>query len=425
MLSRSIRIKLLAFAVVASVTVAYALVRFTDMGQYFGQEGYTVTAQLEESGGIFSHAEVTYRGLNIGRVGDLRIIEEGVEVDLHIEHDAPEIPSDLDAIVGNRSAIGEQYVDLRPRVDEPPHLEGGEVIPIERTSTPLGVETVITDLDRFARSVPHDELRTLVDESYLAFSGAGDDLQRLMDTTREFVEASSENLPHTVQLLRSGNTVLETQNEQADNFKSFSRDLNLLSEQLVESDDDIRNLIDATPPAAQQLSEVIHETGPGLSSLMANLLTVAEIQQPRIDGLEQVLVSYPILAVGADAVLTEEGKTRLGLVLNLFNPPPCTRGYEGTERRPGTDDSPAEPNRDAYCAEPPGSPITVRGAQNSPFEGEPRPPSDDDVAAHSGRGLESMSEERRRQAESGSAPGLAGAQGSERNSLAELLGLGD
>jgi len=31
-----------------------------------------------------------------------------------------------------------------------------------------------------------------------------------------------------------------------------------------------------------------------------------------------------------------------------------------------------EPNKNAYCAEPPGSPITVRGAQNAPFRGVPQ-----------------------------------------------------
>ncbi|SNR70619.1 phospholipid/cholesterol/gamma-HCH transport system substrate-binding protein [Haloechinothrix alba] len=423
MLGRSIRIKLVAFVVVASVSVVYALVRFTDFGEYFGQEGYTVTAELADSGGIFSHAEVTYRGVNVGRVGELRLDGDGLEVDLHIEHDAPDIPRDLDAIVANRSAIGEQYVDLRPRANSGPYLEEGTTIPQERTSIPLGVEDVITDLDKLARSLPHEDARTLVDESYVAFRGTGDDLERLMDTTREFVAASSENLPHTVRLLRSGNTVLETQNEQAGNFKSFSRDLNLLSEQLVESDEDIRNLIDATTPAAQQFSEVVQEIGPGLSSLVANLLAVSNVQAPRLDGLEQVLVSYPILAVGADAVLTDDGKARLGFVLNLFDPPPCTRGYEGTERRAGTDDSPVEPNREAYCAEPPGSPIAVRGAQNAPFAGVPSLPSEDEVEANSDRSQESLEEERRRQAASANTPGLAGGSGSTNNSLAELLGL--
>lgn len=423
MLGRATRIKLVIFALVGVLAIAYALARFTDAGQYMGQEDYTVTVQLEESGGIFPTAEVTYRGVKVGEVDELNVTEQGVDVDLTIEHDSPDIPSNLDVVIGNRSAIGEHFVDLRPSAAGEPYLSDGQVIPSENASTPLGAEQVIADLDTLANSVPQDELRTVVDESFEAFSGAGQDLQRLMDTTQEFVSASSENLPETVELLRSGNTVLETQNEQADNLKSFSRDLNLLSDQLVESDQDIRDLIETAPPAAQTLTDVVNETGPGLSALMANLLTVTEMTLSRLDGLEQVLVSYPILATGADAVLTEDGQARLGLVTNLFDPPVCTKGYEGTERRAGTDTSPAEANTEAFCAEPPGSPIAVRGAQNAPVAGEPSVPGQQQVEEHSARSQESLADERQRQAAQ-DAPSIdPQAPGSERNTLAELLGV--
>ena len=51
--------------------------------------------QLADSGGIFSNAEVTYRGVTIGRVGQLRLTADGVEVDLELDADAPaEVPLD-------------------------------------------------------------------------------------------------------------------------------------------------------------------------------------------------------------------------------------------------------------------------------------------------------------------------------------------
>ncbi len=408
--------QLVAFVVIATVAVVYSLFRFTDLGRVFGQDGYTVTLQLEESGGIFSNAEVSYRGYNIGRVGDLSLTDTGLQVELNIEPGNEGIPADLDAVVGNRSAIGEQYVDLRPRTQDGPFLEDGSVIPEERTETPVGTDEVIADLHDIAASVPIDALRTIVDESFLAFSGTGDDLQLLMNTTRAFVAAARENVPDTVELLRSGNKVLDAQNAEASSLKSFSRDLKLVSEQLKKSDTDLRKLIEATPKSATQIQEVLRETGPGLSSLIANLLTLSNLQVDRIDGLEQALLSYPLLSAGGDATLTDEGKLRLGLVLNLFDPPPCTRGYEGTNRRPGNDLSYAEPNNDAYCAEPPGSPIDVRGSQNAPFNGVPVAPSEQQVEGNADRDQESLREERERQG-TGSGDGLT------INSLAALLGL--
>lgn len=415
MLTRTTGIKLVAFVIIAVLAVTYSLFRFTDLGRVFGQDGYTVSLKLKESGGIFSNAEVTYRGFNVGRVGRLSLTDTGLQVDLNIEPGNENIPADLDAVVGNRSAIGEQYVDLRPRSKGGPTLTDGSVIPEDRTSVPVGTDRVISDLHDIAASVPIESLRTIVDESYDAFSGTGDDIQLLMDTSRDFIKSAREYLPQTVELLRAGNKVLDAQNAEASSLKSFAHDLKLVSEQLKTSDPDFRNLIAATPKSAQQISDVLRETGPGLSNLVANLLTLSNLTVNRLDGVEQALMSYPLLAAGADAVLTKEGKARLGLPLNLFDPPPCTRGYEDTNRRPGNDLTDAPANNKAYCAEPQGSPIDVRGAQNAPYNGVPVAPSDKQVQANSDRDLESMSEERDRQAPASGGLSL--------NSLAALMGL--
>jgi phospholipid/cholesterol/gamma-HCH transport system substrate-binding protein len=420
MLTRTVRLQLVAFVVIAVVAVVYAAFRFTDLGKAFGQDGYTVRMDLTESGGIFSNAEVTYRGYNVGRVGDIRLTRDGIQVDLNIDPDAPDIPADLDAVVANRSAVGEQYVDLRPRNDSAPYLTGDSVIPANRTKTPIPTDTVLRDLDSLAQSVPTDALRTVVDELYLAFKGTGHDLQVLLDSTRDLTRSATEHLPQTIQLIDSGGTVLDTQNAEASNITAFGRDLRLLAEQLKNSDQDIRELIGATPPAATAVTTFLSETGPGLSVLFANLLTTSNIVLARNDGIEYTLVAYPLLSAAAQGVLASgDGTVHLGLALNLFSPPPCTRGYEQTVRRDGNDTGPApQTPEQTYCAEPPGSPIAVRGSQNAPFNGVPRAPSQSDIAANADRPQEQLAELARR-----SVPGTVSEPGMGPLSLASLLGL--
>src|SRR6266536_989826 len=122
MLIRRTKIQLVAFAIISIVAIVYALIRFAGLGSVFGNDGYTVKLELKGSGGIFTNAEVTYRGYNIGRVGDLRLTKTGLEADLNIDPSAPQVPADLDAVVANRSAVGEQYVDLRPKGEKGPYL---------------------------------------------------------------------------------------------------------------------------------------------------------------------------------------------------------------------------------------------------------------------------------------------------------------
>ncbi|WP_018682845.1 MCE family protein [Actinokineospora enzanensis] len=418
MLTRSVRLKLLAFFVIAVVTVTYAGFRFTGLGRVFGADGYRVTLQLAESGGIFTNAEVTYRGVNVGRVGQMRLTGAGIDIDLDIEPDAPAIPADLDAVVANRSAVGEQFVDLRPRADGGTALAEGSVIPVDRTRLPTGTDTVLTDLNGLAASVPTDSLRTVVDELDKAFAGTGGDLQLLLDTSAEFTAAAKDNLPQTIALIQDGGVVLDTQAVQAGNIRSFAGDLRDLTAQLKSSDPNIRTLIATTPSAAMAISNALRESGQGLTTLTANLLTTSDILVTRVDGLEMALVAYPVVAVGPKTVVPGDGTAHLGLALNLFDPPSCTRGYEGTRHRDGDDLTPVAENSQAYCAEPVGSPINVRGSQNAPFGGRPVQPTPGQVAANQDRPAQELADLAR-------LPGGLGRPGLPPvTSLAQLLGLG-
>ncbi len=376
MITRIVRLQLIGFLLVALVGVGYTGFRYAGLGDLFGSTTYPVRLQLADSGGIFTGADVTYRGVSVGRVGDLTLTPDGVDAELQIERSAPAIPADLDAAVRNLSAIGEQYVDLQPRADGGETLTDGSVIPVDRTTVPVPVEELVAGVDDLARSVPLESLSTVVTELGTAFAGTAQPLQRILDTSDAFSRDAVAALPQTLALLEDGRTVLTTQNDVSGSFQDFSRDLKLLAEQLRTSDPDLRRLLETGPQASEQITALLRESGNGLSELVADLLTVSRVAEPRQSALRQLLVTYPAFSAVGFTVAPGDGTGHLGLALNVFDPYPCTQGYEGTDRRSGTGIADTDPNVDAYCAEPPGSPISVRGAQNVPRAETPMPPAD-------------------------------------------------
>jgi phospholipid/cholesterol/gamma-HCH transport system substrate-binding protein len=393
MLTRGVRLRVVAFVVIAVVAVVYAGARYAGLDRFFGASGYVVTVQLPDSGGIFANAEVTYRGVAVGRVGELHLVAEGVDVELQMESSGPSIPASTRAVVANRSAIGEQYVDLQPASTEGPYLEGGSVIPRDRTAIPPAADTVLANLDSFVRSVPTDSLRIVVDELNTAFAGTGEDLQLLLDSAGQFTTTAAQHVPQTVDLLRTGRTVLERQQADSQKLVDFSAGLAKLSAQLKTSDPDVRKLIDVTPQVASQVVDILRESGPDLGVVLANLLTTTTITTSRTAAIEQFMVAYPVISAFTPST-APDGTGHLGIMLNFFDPPPCTKGYEGTKQRNASQIDPIPVNRDAYCAEPPNSPIGVRGSQNAPFAGMPKevaPPSPGVIGLSSGsEGLHSM-----------------------------------
>src|ERR1700716_1667071 len=138
------RLKLLAFVVITVVSVVYAGGKYAGLGRFFGTNGYLVTAELTDSGGIFVNAEVAYRGVAVGKVASMTLTARGVDLGLDIASGAPPIPADTYAAVSNRSAVGEQYGDLLPQHENGPYLQAGSVIRTDKTSIPLAPDTVLS-----------------------------------------------------------------------------------------------------------------------------------------------------------------------------------------------------------------------------------------------------------------------------------------
>lgn len=368
------RIKNIVFLIVGLLAMGYVGLNYADLGGYVGyRDYYVVTADLAEAGGLAENADVTYRGTSVGRVGELRLTDAGVLADLKIEKSAPRVPANTRAVVANRSAIGEQYIDLRPVTASGPYLAAGSVIPRAATATPAPVTDLLTSVNDLAASVPTDALRTLVGELGQAFAGQGPNLQALLDGTRSLTRAANENAAPTTSLIGDGETVLRTQNEEAASLQSFGRNARLLAEQLRTSDPAFRRLVSTAPGAAGEFRDLVRDLDPSLSVLVANLLTTSDLLAPRSDGLEQLLAKLPA-AVASGRSVVQDGRLNFGMVTTFFEPPNCTSGYGGTKYRNGLDTSPGPAlNTAAHCATPASTGVNVRGASNAPHRPVPAP----------------------------------------------------
>lgn len=365
MITRSVKTQLVAFAVLTAVGVSYVGAQYTGLSDAVLDRGYTVRADFAASGGIFKGAEVTYRGVPVGRVGELRLTgSDGVSVALDIE-DGQRIPADTLAVVAHRSAVGEQYVDLQPRATGGPYLRHGSTIARGDTRVPLPSTDLVMSVDRLVKSVGKEDLRITVDELGKAFAGTGPHLSRLVDSGNRLIESASDSLPQTITLIEDSRVALKTQSDKGSAIKSFSRDLADLTAELKSSDGDIRRLTGAGAPAANELNSLLKANRTHLPVLLGNLISGGQITVARLPGVEQSLVTFPVVVAGSFTVIPGDGTTHFGMVVNADEPPACRQGY-GTQRRDPADTSERPANTAARCTAPRGGKTSVRGAQNAP-----------------------------------------------------------
>ena len=370
MIRRSVKVQLFAFMLITLLTVSVLSARYVGLYDRVAGGQYHVTADFEQSGGIFVGSEVSYRGVTVGRVDRLRLSKDGVVVEAKIKRGV-KIPKDTKVVVENRSAVGEQYLDFQPRSDRGPDLADGDSIPRKDTAYPLRVDTLLLDLDQTVNSIDRGDLATVVDELGAGFADGGQDLQRLIDSGDALTKAATEALPQTEKLIDDGRVVLDTQRDTSGQIKVFAKNFKELSQTLKTSDGDLRLVLDRGAVASGELEALIRDNKGNLAALLANLITVGQVTTTRVDGIEQLLVTYPDVIAGGYTVVPGDGTAHFGLAMSQ-EPKVCTQGYEGTHRTDPNRTTNLPPvNTGARCTLPRGSASAVRGSQNAPGPSRP------------------------------------------------------
>ena len=116
MLDRLTRLQLAIFAIVTVLTVGAISAFYLHLPAAVGIGSYNVTANFVAGGGLYKNANVTYRGVTVGRVESVGLTNDGVVAHMRLNSNTP-VPENVTATVKSVSAVGEQYIDLVPPDD--------------------------------------------------------------------------------------------------------------------------------------------------------------------------------------------------------------------------------------------------------------------------------------------------------------------
>ncbi|CAJ1581081.1 MlaD family protein [[Mycobacterium] wendilense] len=374
-LTRRIRMQLTVFAVVSVVAGAVMIFGYINVPAMFGIGRYAVTVELPEAAGLYKGGNVTYRGTKVGRVDDVRLTDTGVEAVLSL-NSGVDIPSDLRAEVHSQSAVGEQFVALLPRDGGSAPLKGDDVITRDNVTVPPDINELVDATNKGLQAIPRDNLKTAVDEGYVAFGGLGPDLARLVDGSTSLAIDARRDLDSLTTLIDESGPVLNSQVDSSDSIAAWARNVANLADQVKNHDSDVRKFLDRGAGAADQGRALFDRVNPTLPVLLANLVSVGEVALTYNAGIEQILVVLPASVASLQAAGIANRDTRqdykgayLDFNLNLNLPPPCNTGYLPVQqRRPAAHtDAPDLPEGDVYCRVPQDSQVlAVRGARNIP-----------------------------------------------------------
>jgi phospholipid/cholesterol/gamma-HCH transport system substrate-binding protein len=380
-LTQRIKIQIAVFTAIAVGAIAAVFFGYLQVqSTFFGVDRYTVTVQLPQAGGLYTGGNVTYRGVTVGRVEAVRLTRTGAEAVLQMNADYDIPAKDLSAEVHSVSAVGEQYVALTPHSQTGPKLRNGDVIPVNRASVPPDINALVAAANRGLQAIPRDNLKTVVDESYVAFGGLGPELSRLLKGTTDLAIDARKNLDSLTTLIDESKPVLDSQTDSSGAVQAWASNLANVTKQLQTQDAAVQGVINKGAPAADEVRQLFDRLQPTLPVVLANLAAVGDVGVAYRADLEQLLVLLPEeTASGASTLLPDKyvkssyPGLNLSFNINLNLPPACTTGFLPAQqmRSPSFEDHPDRPAGNLYCRIPQDAALNVRGARNYPCETRP------------------------------------------------------
>lgn len=256
---------------------------------------FTVTVLMPSAGGLYSGADVTYRGVDVGTVTALDLSANQVAVKIGI-HSGERIPDNGPVLVKQLSALGEQYLDLQPSNTAGPDLRGGSVIPANRVTLPVPIGTALVDLGAMLKSLNPKDLQTV--ESFLssAFIGTGPDLRTIIVTGQRLFDALVAAQPETVNLVVDGKTDLHTLEATDGDLATFSQGLASLTGQLKNSNSDLQALINNSQSAEAQLNPFLESNTASIASAISSLATDAHVSDEYNAQVHAIFELLPVVA---------------------------------------------------------------------------------------------------------------------------------
>ncbi|HVL64575.1 MAG TPA: MlaD family protein [Actinomycetota bacterium] len=275
MVTRRVVVNLIVFLTVSVGLIALGV---TQLLMQTG-EGVRITADFTDSGGLLPRNDVTMRGVTVGSVTRVGLTTTGVEVEMVMEPGV-DVPRGSQLSVLRRSPIGDLIVDISP--GSGPSMQTGDHIPVHSTKPPPDAGKTIEVLADVLRSVPAEELDTLVHELAVGLKGRGEDLARLAQASADLPERLLEVNRELTDLIETGPEVTSVFAEEADIIADDIRQTAVLADILRDRRFDLVELYRNGARFSRVAGDLIVSQKPNISCLIQDFADINRVMaKPR------------------------------------------------------------------------------------------------------------------------------------------------
>ncbi|MCK0175465.1 MCE family protein [Mycolicibacterium sp. F2034L] len=280
--------------IAAIVAVAVGLFR----GSF--TESVPVTVISERVGLVMNpDAKVKLHGAQVGSVASIEALPDG-RAALHLAMDPGHlalIPSNVLVDIGSTTVFGSKTVDLVPPADPSPEpLRAGQVLTVGRVT--VEINTVFEQLVSVLSKIEPTKLNETLGALSKGFSGRGERFGQTMTDLDELLTTLDPSMDALRRDIALAPTVLDAYADVAPDLLSTAENASLISDTLVEKQNDLDALLLSTIGLADVGNEVIATNRQSFTEVMRLLVPTTDLTNQYHQGLNCMLAGMAPLAKG-------------------------------------------------------------------------------------------------------------------------------
>jgi len=191
------------------------------------KKGYPISAKINDGSGLKDKAKVKLKGVNIGYVEKVTLLNNDVVTELIID-EGVKIPSDSIIIISQDSLLGGKFLDIKPGTSTESLMPNALLAKEEKVSSIADASTAADEAFQEIKFLVHD-LRDIFN------NGGKSDIQDTLSNLREFskllASISTEDNQTIHEILTNANNSLANANNTIDKFALMSDEITKTSKE--------------------------------------------------------------------------------------------------------------------------------------------------------------------------------------------------
>ena len=266
---------------------------------------YQVVGDFPRAGqGLAPGSDVTYRGVDIGEVASIELVDRRARVRMNIDPDV-DVPADAEFVVRPKTIFGEKYVEVTfPSGDGGPHLADGDTVASAEAATE--VEDLFEGTDDLFDALDEEELASLVSSLSETARGTGEDVAAALESGAEATAVGADTLDRQLRALSAWSAFQDAIREIGPDLNAIAENSDLALGEFNANRDAYVRALRSLRPFARELAALLAGTRPDIDTYLERGDSVVRVLTANEDRLVEVIEGLGAYVQAFGGGLSEE-----------------------------------------------------------------------------------------------------------------------